>query len=56
MLLCVDCGCKTKWKEFDQPFKENLEELHNYSLGTWSVVFKGLGYPLFSPYTRGALN
>ena len=26
MLLYVDCGCKTKWKEFDQPFKENLEE------------------------------
>lgn len=21
-------------EEFDQPFKENLEEVHNYSLGT----------------------
>lgn len=46
---------KSKRNLFDQSVKEKLEELNNYSLGIWSVIFKDIDQQ-FLPYTAGVIN
>lgn len=47
---------KSKRNLFDQRVKEKLEELNNYSLGIWSIIFKDIDQQLFLPYTAGVIN